>query len=47
MHELTAHLTERGAKEGVLLETMRHVDLETLLEKLHSGKKVHVHIMNM
>ena len=38
MHELTAHLTEGGAKEGVLLETMRHIDLETLLEKLYSGR---------
>lgn len=38
MHELTAHLTEGGAKEGVLLETMRHINLETLLEKLYSGR---------
>ena len=39
VHELTAHLTEGGAKEGMLLETMRHVDLETLLQKLCSGRR--------
>ena len=31
MHELTTHVTEGGAKESVVLETMRHVNLEAFL----------------
>ena len=36
MHELPTHLTESGTKKRVVLETMWHVNLETLLEKLYA-----------
>jgi hypothetical protein len=34
MHELAAHVAEGGAKEHVVLEAMRHIHLESLLQVL-------------
>ena len=41
VHELAAHVTEGGAEEGVVLEAVRDVDLESLLEVLHRLGKDH------